>query len=91
MQIPDGPFNPVNYSGTQINVWGAPPGGKWPAVFGTGPPTPQYPVQYGYLTEQMIEVSLLTEQMIEVRLLTEQMVEVCLLTKQMIEVRFFTE
>ncbi|KAK7092446.1 annexin A6-like [Littorina saxatilis] len=60
VQIPDGPFNPTNYSGTQINVWGAPPGGVWPAgpgmaVFGNGPPVPQYPVQYGFLTEQMIE------------------------------------
>ena len=61
VQIPDGPFNPTNYSGTQINVWGAPPGGVWPAgpgmvAFGNGPPAPQYPTQYGFLTEQMIEV-----------------------------------
>ena len=65
MQIPDGPFNPTNYSGTQINVWGAPPGGVWPAgpgmvAFGNGPPAPQYPVQYGFLTEQMIEVRMLS-------------------------------
>uniref|UniRef100_A0A0B7AN97 Annexin n=2 Tax=Arion vulgaris TaxID=1028688 RepID=A0A0B7AN97_9EUPU len=60
--IPDGPFNPTNYSGTQINVWGAPPG-SWPGMnanngmvmFGTGPPVPPYPVQYGFLTEQMIK------------------------------------
>ncbi|BFZ22448.1 hypothetical protein BsWGS_25488 [Bradybaena similaris] len=59
--IPDGPFNPTNYSGTQINVWGAPPG-VWPGMnasngmvtIGTGPPAPPYPVQYGFLTEQMI-------------------------------------
>ena len=61
VQIPEGPFNPTNYSGTQINVWGAPPGGVWPAgpgmvAFGNGPPAPQYPTQYGFLTEQMIEV-----------------------------------
>ncbi|XP_076456172.1 annexin A6-like [Babylonia areolata] len=60
VQIPDGPFNPTNYSGTQINVWGAPPGGVWPSgsgivAFGNGPPVPQYPVQYGFLTEQMIQ------------------------------------
>lgn len=62
--IPDGPFNPTNYSGTQINVWGAPPGSIWPGMnaqpgmvaFGSGPPFPQYPVQYGFLTEQMIQV-----------------------------------
>ncbi|PVD37280.1 hypothetical protein C0Q70_04277 [Pomacea canaliculata] len=61
--IPDGPFNPTNYSGTQINVWGAPPGSVWPgmnaqpgmvAIGNGGPPIPQYPVQYGFLTEQMI-------------------------------------
>ncbi|KAH9498198.1 Annexin A6 [Bulinus truncatus] len=59
--IPDGPFNPTNYSGTQINVWGAPPG-TWPnmnahngvVTIGNGPPAPPYPVQYGFLTEQMI-------------------------------------
>ncbi|XP_059169999.1 annexin A6-like [Physella acuta] len=59
--IPDGPFNPTNYSGTQINVWGAPPG-SWPGMhanngmitFGNGPPAPPYPVQYGFLTENMI-------------------------------------
>ncbi|GFN89710.1 Annexin [Plakobranchus ocellatus] len=58
--LPDGPFNPTNYSGTQINVFGGP--GVWPGMnadgncitFGQGPPSPQYPVQYGFLTEQMI-------------------------------------
>ncbi|GFR74439.1 annexin [Elysia marginata] len=59
--LPDGPFQPTNYSGTQINVFGGP--GVWPGMnadgtcvtFGTGPPAPQYPVQYGFLTEQMIK------------------------------------
>lgn len=63
VQIPDGPFNPTNYSGTQINIWGAPPNSGWPGMsaqpgmvaFGSGPPMPQYPVQYGFLTEQMIQ------------------------------------
>lgn len=58
---PDGPFQPTNYSGTQINVFGG--HGVWPGMnadgtcvtFGTGPPAPQYPVQFGFLTEQMIK------------------------------------
>ncbi|XP_033733244.1 annexin A6-like [Pecten maximus] len=52
-QIPDGPFNPTNYSGTQINVWG---GAIPPHIPGVGPgiPPPPYPTQYGYLTENMI-------------------------------------
>ncbi|XP_048237869.1 annexin A6-like isoform X1 [Haliotis rufescens] len=57
--IPDGPFNPTNYSGTQINVWGgAPPGmmnGQPGSLIIGGNPQPPYPVQYGFLTEQMIQ------------------------------------
>ncbi|KAK3592742.1 hypothetical protein CHS0354_016498 [Potamilus streckersoni] len=60
-QIPDGPFNPTNYSGTQINVWGAPPG-SWPGLsvnpgavsFGQPSLNNPYTTQYGYLTESMI-------------------------------------
>ncbi|XP_076437191.1 uncharacterized protein LOC143276531 [Babylonia areolata] len=68
VQIPEGPFNPINYSGTQINVWGAPPGSVWPAAaapatptglvtYGNQPPSaPLRPsVQHGLLTKQMIE------------------------------------
>ncbi|XP_012938318.1 uncharacterized protein LOC101851128, partial [Aplysia californica] len=57
--VPEGPFNPTNYSGTQINVWGAPPG-SWPGMNANngmvtfGNAVPQNPVQYGFLTEQMI-------------------------------------
>lgn len=62
-EIPDGPFNPVNYSGTQINVWGAPPNG-WPGMnansgavtFGVpNQSASPYPTQFGYLTENMIQ------------------------------------
>lgn len=62
-EIPDGPFNPVNYSGTQINVWGAPPNG-WPGMnansgavtFGVpNQSVSPYPTQFGYLTENMIQ------------------------------------
>ncbi|KAJ8307174.1 hypothetical protein KUTeg_015258 [Tegillarca granosa] len=59
--IPDGPFNPTNYAGTQINVWGAPPG-AWPGLTTNGNNVSlgapclanPYTTQYGYLTEQMI-------------------------------------
>ncbi|ESO82959.1 hypothetical protein LOTGIDRAFT_169785, partial [Lottia gigantea] len=56
--IPDGPFNPTNYAGTQINVWGAPPGGLQgleQGLVNVSNPNQPYPVQYGYLTEQMIQ------------------------------------
>lgn len=62
--LPEGPFNPTNYSGTQINVWGAPPG-SWPGMnanngavtFGVPVPNNPYPTQTGFLTENMISVS----------------------------------
>ncbi|KAK6181663.1 hypothetical protein SNE40_009474 [Patella caerulea] len=61
VSIPDGPFNPTNYAGTQINVWGAHPGalqgldGTNGLVNLANQPKQPYPVQYGYLTEQMIQ------------------------------------
>lgn len=61
--MPEGPFNPTNYSGTQINVWGGPPG-SWPGMnanngavtFGVPVPNNPYPSQTGFLTENMINV-----------------------------------
>lgn len=61
--MPEGPFNPTNYSGTQINVWGAPPC-SWPGMnanngavtFGVPVPNNPYPSQTGFLTENMINV-----------------------------------
>ncbi|XP_052806894.1 annexin A6-like [Mya arenaria] len=59
--IPDGPFNPTNYSGTQINVWGgAPPPfvqGGTPGAVNFGQPNlcNPYTTQYGYLTENMVQ------------------------------------
>ncbi|XP_060580366.1 annexin A6-like [Ruditapes philippinarum] len=58
--IPDGPFNPTNYSGTQINVWGgAPPPlvQGVPGVVNLGQPgiCNPYTTQYGYLTENMLQ------------------------------------
>ena len=46
----EGPINPINYSGTQINVWGIP--GPNIASF-LEKKTPQPNV--GYLTDQMIK------------------------------------
>ena len=63
VQIPDGPFNPTNYSGTQVNFWGvAPAGGSIPHVMSGAPSNmpPTYPIdrpgQLGYLTDKMIRV-----------------------------------
>ncbi|VDI43339.1 Hypothetical predicted protein, partial [Mytilus galloprovincialis] len=61
--MPDGPFNPVNYSGTQINVWGGNPN-AWPGMnANSGAVTFGQPnqgmipcsTQFGYLTENMIQ------------------------------------
>ncbi|XP_013392205.1 uncharacterized protein LOC106160214 [Lingula anatina] len=61
----DGPFNPVNYSGTQVNVWGVPPdqasniaANPRPWVPGPNPSPPPWASstgnQYGYYTNQMM-------------------------------------
>lgn len=47
----DGAINPVNYSGTQINVWGFPN----PELANFLPKPPQ--TQMGFLTENMIKVT----------------------------------
>lgn len=47
----EGPINPVNYSGTQINVWGFPT----PELTNFLAPKPP-PTQTGFLTENMIRV-----------------------------------
>lgn len=46
----EGPINPVNYSGTQINVWGFP----GPEIANYLAPRPPQ-TQTGFLTEQMIK------------------------------------
>ncbi|XP_064594867.1 annexin A6-like [Liolophura sinensis] len=61
--VPEGPFNPTNYSGTQINVWGSTSGQSMQVnpngtvTMGPGNPTgASHPnTQYGFLTEQMIK------------------------------------
>lgn len=70
--IPDGPFNPTNYSGTQINVWGAPAGslaGLNGGTLGTTSAMSPYPTQFGFLTEQMIRVWSSTQFFIKIRVL----------------------
>lgn len=47
----EGPINPVNYSGTQINVWGFPT----PELANYLAPRQPQP-NLGYLTDQMIRV-----------------------------------
>lgn len=47
----EGPINPVNYSGTQINVWGFPT----PELTNFLAPRPPPQTQMGFLTEQMIK------------------------------------
>ncbi|CAH1776035.1 unnamed protein product [Owenia fusiformis] len=59
VNIPDGPFNPTNYSGTQVNVWGVPPHNMagWLTAPG-GPGGVSYPTheqQLGYMTEKMLQ------------------------------------
>ena len=49
----EGPINPINYSGTQINVWGFP--GPEIANLLQPPKAPQ--PQLGFLTDQMIKVN----------------------------------
>ena len=65
VQLPDGPFNPTNYSGTQVNFWGVAPG-QVPGIGGSGGysvpgmyngPYPDRPSQLGYVTEQTIRVN----------------------------------
>ncbi len=51
----EGPISPVNYAGTQINIWGT-PGGNWTDEL-MHIADPSRNPNYGYMTEQMLEVS----------------------------------
>ena len=63
VQIPDGPFNPTNYSGTQINFWGVSPPIN-PASNG-GISYPDRATQIGSMTSNMLRVSLKTKQLLK--------------------------
>lgn len=52
----EGPINPINYSGTQINVWGFPPGGADLANLLQTNTTPKEQTHLGPITDQMIKV-----------------------------------
>lgn len=62
VQIPEGPFNPTNYSGTQMNFWGvAPnnvPGQGLGGSGGYSLPYGSTPSQLGYMTNNMLRVSM---------------------------------
>lgn len=49
----EGPISPINYAGTQINVWGTPGGHMTDELLHIADPSRNY----GYMTEQMLEVS----------------------------------
>ncbi len=48
----EGPINPTNYAGTQINIWGFPP-----ADLGSFIDPSSSRAQLGFMTEQMINVN----------------------------------
>jgi hypothetical protein len=51
----EGPISPVNYAGTQINIWGT-PGGHWSDEL-LHMADPSRNPNFGYMTEQMLEVN----------------------------------
>ncbi|KAK2142740.1 hypothetical protein LSH36_919g01024 [Paralvinella palmiformis] len=62
VNLPDGPFNPTNYSGTQMNFWGVSPAGGVPMPgAATNPlgsvslPYGTTPNQLGYMTSNMLQ------------------------------------
>jgi len=50
----EGPISPVNYAGTQINIWGT-PGGHWTDEL-IHMADPNRNPNFGYMTEQMLDV-----------------------------------
>ena len=62
MELPDGTYNPTNYSGTQINFWGVSPNAVPQMLNGTtggySGPYGNRPTQLGLMTESMIRVNI---------------------------------
>lgn len=52
----EGPISPVNYAGTQINIWGTPGGNLTEGLLSVADPNRN--PNYGYMTEQMLQVGL---------------------------------
>ena len=55
--MPDGPFNPTNYSGTQVNFWGVAPSSipAWANAGGLSMPY-DTPGQLGSMTNRALKV-----------------------------------
>ena len=50
----EGPISPVNYAGTQINIWGIPGGNLTEGLLHVADPSRN--PNFGYMTEEMIKV-----------------------------------
>lgn len=55
----EGPISPVNYAGTQINIWGTPGGNLTEGLLHVADPSRN--PNFGYMTEQMLEVNFVSE------------------------------
>ena len=53
----EGPISPVNYAGTQINIWGTPGGNLTEGLLQVADPSRN--ANFGYMTEQMLDVGFL--------------------------------
>jgi hypothetical protein len=60
VQLPDGPFNPTNYSGTQVNFWGVSPGNVPPLVGGVLASPYDTAGQLGVVTNTILQVLMCT-------------------------------
>jgi len=58
VRLPEGPINPTNYSGTQLNFWGVSPGNipGLANMCGPGGYSTPYESQLGALTNSMLQV-----------------------------------
>lgn len=55
----EGPISPVNYAGTQINIWGTPGGNLTEGLLHMADPSRN--PNFGYMTEQMLNVGFVFE------------------------------
>ena len=51
----EGPISPVNYAGTQINIWGTPGGNLTEGLLHVADPSRN--PNFGYMTEEMLQVN----------------------------------
>ena len=57
VQLPEGPFNPTNYSGTQVNFWGVSPGNIPPWIGGAISSPYDSASQLGAVTNSILHVT----------------------------------